>query len=578
MDSKIPKFDQALGAIFESLVPHERVCLQCNQKFKVEAEDINFYQMFRVPPPTQCPKCRQIRRLGLLMRVPKFFKRPCNAPDHKENVVTVFPPSSPHKVYDTDYYHSDSWDATLYGREYDHSQGFFSQFKDVFFNVPHLPLDRDKTVINSEYSLGGRWGKNNYYCAGTYKSEDCFFADQVRFSKSCVDCSDVRDSEFCYSSIGAEHCNRCIFVIDSIQCINSAFLYDCKNCVNCFLSSNLRNKSYVFENKQLTKEEYQVKIAELNLGDRKIFENTAHKFEEILKNALRRAVLTINAVDCVGDRLVNCKNCYWTFDGNDGENFRFMKTFAKAKDSMDSDTIAENEEKLYETVVSSGSTNILFSLYNRDNMDIEYCSECTNCKNCFGCVGLKNKKFYILNKQYSESDYWKLVDEIKLKMLNDGEYGELFPLSLGLFPYQTSKGQKYYPLDAERAAEKNIPWYDEPESQVPDGITLRSIEEIPSDIKNVDESILNDAIRCETTGKPFKIIAEEFKFYKHMNLPIPTKHPWQRIIERNAFAHPFELFPFVCPSCGEKSFSIYDEAKQKKFKIFCEKCYLKEIV
>jgi len=113
---------------------------------------------------------------------------------------------------------------------------------------------------------------------------------------------------------------------------------------------------------------------------------------------------------------------------------------------------------------------------------------------------------------------------------------------------------------------------------VPDGIRLRNAQDIPINIKNVDESILDDAISCGVTGRPFRIVDQELKFYRHMNLPIPTKHPWQRIVERFTFEHPNQLFPFVCPNCGEKSFSIYDEVKQKQLKIFCEKCYLKEVV
>jgi len=212
-------------------------------------------------------------------------------------------------------------------------------------------------------------------------------------------------------------------------------------------------------------------------------------------------------------------------------------------------------------------------------MNVEYSSECNNCQYCFGCVGLKNKNFHIFNKSYSEKDYWKTVDEIKSKMLLDGEYGELFPLSLGLFPYQSSKGQEIYPIEEKEASRLGIPWYQEPESQVSSEIKVRDpYKDIPGDIRNVDESILKDAIRCEVTGRPFKVITEELKFYKHMNLPIPTKHPWQRIKERIAFKHPFELFPFVCPDCGEKSLSFYNEKQQRELKIFCEKCYLKEII
>jgi len=579
MTTKTPKFNEALDIILKDLIPHERVCLECKKSFKVEKEDIDFYKTLRVPPPKLCPKCRQVRRISMLMRVPKFFKRPCTAPGHSENIVTVFPPSSPHKIYDANYWHSDAWDPASYGRQYDNGKRFFDQFKELFFDVPHLPLERDTTSLNSDYSLGGRFGKNNYYCAGGYRSEDCSFCLETRFSKLCVDCLNVWSSEFCYACVGSDHCNRCTFVIDSTQCLNSAFLYDCKNCTNCFLSSNLRNKSFVFENKQLTKEEYNVKLSESNLGDRKKFQEAISKFDEVFKNALHRSVLSTNAVNCVGDRVTNSKDCYFGFDGSEGENLRFSEAFIGAKDSMDSSYIAEDDQHLYETLVSTCGSNILFSLYIRVGINIEYSSECYNCDNCFGCVGLKNKKFHIFNKPYSEEDYWKQIDEIKYKMLNDGEYGELFPITFGLFPYQVCISQKFYPIDEATAKEKGIPWYDEPDSQIPQNIRLRDpFKEVPNNIKDVDGSILDDAIRCKITGRPFRIAAEELKFYRHMNLPVPTKHPWQRIVERFSFQHPVELFDFVCPNCGEKSFCIYNEEKQKQFRIFCEKCYVKEIV
>jgi hypothetical protein len=339
----------------------------------------------------------------------------------------------------------------------------------------------------------------------------------------------------------------------------------------------LRNKSYVFENKQLTKEEYQAKIAEINLGDKNIFQDAVRRFNDIYKNALHRSVWLTNTVNCIGDRMTNCKDCFQSFDGSDNQNNRFVESFVNVKDSMDMIYSADSE-KLYETSMGTRSTNILFSLYVRDSMFVEYSAECQNCQSCFGCVGLRNKKFHIFNKPYSENDYWSLVDEIKFKMLNDGEYGELFSLSFGLYPYQSSRGQKFYPISEKIAQEKNIPWYPEPEAQVPEGMLVFDTKEISSDIKNVDDSILNSAIRCEVTGKPFRIIDRELKFYRHMNLPIPTKHPWQRVMERFAYAHPFELFPFVCQKCGEKSLSIYNEEQQKQYKIYCENCYLREVI
>ncbi len=51
MISKTPQFDRALDAILKDLKPHDRQCKECNGAFHIFQEDIEFYQMLRVPPP-----------------------------------------------------------------------------------------------------------------------------------------------------------------------------------------------------------------------------------------------------------------------------------------------------------------------------------------------------------------------------------------------------------------------------------------------------------------------------------------------------------------------------------------------
>lgn len=51
-----------------------------------------------------------------------------------------------------------------------------------------------------------------------------------------------------------------------------------------------------------------------------------------------------------------------------------------------------------------------FSCHNCDScVD---CISCTNCQNCAYCVGLIDARYQILNKQYSEEDYFKKLEEI----------------------------------------------------------------------------------------------------------------------------------------------------------------------
>jgi len=398
-NSKTPQFDAALDEILNSLVPHERTCQKCDVVFNIDEEDINFFRMFRVPPPTLCSLCRRKRRFGHLMRVPKFFKKKCSAPGHEEEVVTVFPPSSPHKIYDFSFYQSDEWDGASCGREYDVSQSFFSQFQKLFFDVPHVSLERDPMGVGVEYTLGGRGGKNNYYASAPFGSEECSYVNDARFSKNIIDSNAVFNSEFCYESVNTSYSNKGIYLMNCSHCIDSAFLYDCKNCSNCFLSSNLRNKSYVFQNEQLTKEDYRHKMAGIDLGDRDIFRKMKEEFIFVAEKALRRATQTVNCVDTLGDSDIECKDCYFVFRAQNSEYCRYSENLLKAKDLYGvTNSIGEH---IYEGVTCIPS-NIWFSLFARDSTFVEYCVEVRNCNYCFGCVSLKNKRFHIFNKPYAE--------------------------------------------------------------------------------------------------------------------------------------------------------------------------------
>lgn len=55
---------------------------------------------------------------------------------------------------------------------------------------------------------------------------------------------------------------------------------------------------------------------------------------------------------------------------------------------------------------------------------------------------------------------------------------------------------------------------------------------LPEDISKIPDDILNWAIECEVTKKPFRIIKQELEFYRKHNIPIPRRHPDQRYIDR----------------------------------------------
>ncbi|MBI4094988.1 MAG: hypothetical protein HY435_02225 [Candidatus Liptonbacteria bacterium] len=577
MTSRTPQFDKALDAIFKDLKPHTRACGRCAQDFEILSDDIDFYHKLRVPPPTLCFLCRYERRLGHRQSFkPIFYKKPCSVPGHTEKVITFYPAESTVRVYDDPYYLSDAWDPLTFGQEYDLGQSFFSQWYAFAVTVPHQTLQKDPKSVNSDYVVSGVSSKNCYYVGTPYHSENIYYGRLPVYSKDSIDVEDIDYCEWCYECIRLARCYNCAFCYDSKDCIDSYFLFDCRNCANCFGCVNLMNKSYCFFNEQLTKEEYRKKVEALRLGKRSVLRGYQAKFDEIRKSAIRKHVDNVKVENVVGDELEECRNCFYAFRVFGGsENIRYISNADRIKESMDVFGSTDSS-LLYEATGVPHGNDIKFSILTRTGMALEYCIECNDCEYCFGCFGLRNKKYCIFNKRYSESDYWQIVDKIKAKMLADGEYGEFFPLTMSPVPYNNSNASVEFPLEREEVLSRGWYWYDEPESDVDTGsIKKVSAAELPEEIKDVGEEILEKAIICEETGKPFRITKFELDFYRKKNIPLPAVHPLERIKRRLKERKPSRLWQITCSRCGKEILTSY--ALEKRFTVYCEACYLKEV-
>lgn len=101
-------------------------------------------------------------------------------------------------------------------------------------------------------------------------------------------------------------------------------------------------------------------------------------------------------------------------------------------------------------VIGYAAHNIQFSSHCFNQVsNLCYCSYCfQSSKNLFGCIGLKIKEFAVLNKVYSENDYFQLREKIVEHMKETGEWGEFFPLSTSPVPYHLSKAFRNYPQRA----------------------------------------------------------------------------------------------------------------------------------
>lgn len=559
----------------------QNTCNNCNRAFTITEDDLAFLDRvspvlqgvkYSIPAPTHCPDCRQQRRLG---QCNEHFLYPGICGLCQKNLVTENPPASNQPIYCRECWYSDKWDPRNYGRDFDFSRPFFDQLYELRKRVPAIALNQTGVMENSDYVHYTGYSKNCYLIAHADYCEDCSYGYGFKKSTSCMDGFYNLHCELCYDGVYIHKSYGLVGCQDCVNCRNSAFLKDCIGCSDCFLCTGLRNAQYCFENKQLTKEEYEAKMKEIDLGSYAQYKFYKAKLREMEKKMKVKEYTGNNIENSTGNYLQNCKNCEACFDVEDGEDLKnCYQLVLGAKDSRDIYQYGTKITLCYEcTIVGDNSYHILFS--NQifiNNTDLIYCCFLANgCKSCFGCANMKNASYCILNKQYSPEEYEIMVAKIIEHMRKTGEWGEFLPLKNSLFGYNKTYANLYYPLSKEEVLEKGWKWddYEPPMAKVEKSVTA---DKLPDNIKNTPDIILDWAIQCEKTGRPFKIQALELSLLRKMNLPIPRLHPDERHKERFLLRNPRKLWQRNCAKCQKQIQTTYSPEKEES--VLCETCYL----
>ncbi|MFA6353854.1 MAG: hypothetical protein WCW93_02895 [Candidatus Paceibacterota bacterium] len=570
-------------------------CQNCKKNFTIEPDDFGFYEKIKVPPPTFCPECRMIRQF-LFRNEKNLYKHDCMVPGHDEKLISIYSPTSPMTVYDTNYWWGDKWDPISYAQEYDFSQNFFKQYHNLQEKVPRPPLVNNQAV-NSEYCNFADQNKDCYLITSANRNENSFYGFGLIGNKNISDCLWCSDSELVYECID---CIKCYDLKNSQQCencVSSAFLFDCRGCNNCLFSTHLRNKSYYVFNKQYSKEQYLEIFKDLN-GDYKKYKEMVDKFDVFKKeSSMRKSANILKSVNAIGDNIFSSKNINQGFDIYNSEDSSYLEEGLKAQSCYDV-CFFENTELCYESISLIGY-GYFFTMYCRDSRNIFYCDNCHACSECFGCVSLHKKSYCILNKQYTKEEYEKLLPKI-IKHMDampyvDAKgriykYGEFFPSELSPFAYNETIAQEYFPLTKKEAIARGYKWKDKEERNY--AIDIKN-EDIPNDIKYVNDSVIGKVLECAHQGKcneqcteAFKLIPNELIFYQKMNLPLPRLCPncrhYQRLNQRN----PLKLWHRTCMcnkqnhAHGENNCDVEFEtpyAPERTEIVYCEKCYQQEV-
>lgn len=558
----------------------QQICVSCSSSFAITEADLVFYArvspVFQgrqecIPPPTRCPDCRQQRRLALCNER-FFYNSTCGL--CKKYMLTEHPPYSEKKnIYCRACWHSDRWDPCEYGRSPESSRTIFEQLHELWRDVPAQNLLIEGTNENSEYIHYAGFAKNCYLIMHADFCEDCYYGYGMKKSTCCVDGFYNLHSELCFDCIDVHRCYGLKGCQDCINCSSSAFLKDCIGCKHCFLCVGLRDKEYCLRNEQLSQSAYEAKMQEYNLGSWSVYRSCLREKRELALQHPHKAFHGHNLEQCSGDYLVNCKNTLQSFDCEDTEDCKYCyQIVTGAKDNYDVYQYGLNVRESYDCSIAGNSCHhILFSHNTHVNCsDLLYCWFVQSSKNCFGCVSMHNKQYCILNKQYSKEEYERLVPKIIDKMRGEKSWGELFPIDHSPFGYNKTNAQLYYPLTKEQALAKGYTW-DDAVLSPPTVAKIIDAEQLPDDIRDIPDDILNWAVRCEQSQRPFKITPQELRFYREQSLPIPRRSPDQRHIDRFQQRNPRIFWDRLCASCQKPIATSYSPDRPEK--VVCEECY-----
>jgi hypothetical protein len=212
-----------------------------------------------------------------------LYKRKCDFSG--KDIISMYAPNAatrsdqraPLKVYDLAVWYSDQWDALQYGRDFDPTRSFMSQYADLLIATPKINLSNDSVSQNSNYVNQTTHVNNCYLVFDADMDESCMYANAIKHSTYSVDCSHLYYSDHCYQCV---NCTKCYQCKRSTECEYSTNLQHCLRCIrstNCYECVNLIDKQYCIRNVQYTKEEYERLVASRTF-DQQSFDDFTRQF------------------------------------------------------------------------------------------------------------------------------------------------------------------------------------------------------------------------------------------------------------------------------------------------------------
>ncbi|HBD05433.1 TPA: hypothetical protein DCZ32_03165 [Candidatus Uhrbacteria bacterium] len=459
--------------------------------------------------------------------------------------------------------------------DYSASEPFFTQLRKLQVQIP-LPANHNVTEPHNSIALLSFGDRNSYFVFGCISKNSFYSVGAMNTEGSSL----VSLSSNITNSHHISHSNRifnCYYASESRDCMDSAFIFDCHNCQYCFGASNKRNKKYLWFNEQLSETEWRQKRELVDFGKRSELYNWRKKFDQLLfDSGIWPENFNTGSSDSSGDYLTGAVRCHHCFGAEDTAVDAYCSAwiFGNPQTNIFMWGILDSSNS-YMSVTSPKSNQIKFCNRITQCDTCEYCMSCVNCSNCFGCIGIKRKEFCIFNKQYSESEYWQRVDELKCAMLDRGEYGQYFPTEMsttfvpecGAVVYAGASeadlellGGQRFDVNADGAVAK----YDETK--------LKNAADVPDSIDDVGDDWVGVPIYDEKAKRAFAYLKPELEHYRRVRIAPPTEHFISRV---NAVTHSGQVACLEnkkCAKCDQAILTSKNPTYPNRT-IYCKPCY-----
>src|SRR3989338_3362022 len=272
--SHTPQYDAKVKAILEATTPGERTCALTGRTWMVDEKELAVYHRHLVPPMSISPIARQWVLTTQWPGGQWWYNK--HAETGKPIISPVHPATGIRVLPDEEWYARDFSDTSL---ELEITEPVFPRLVALRKKVPTSASRNFEKAENSICILS--LGDQNSYFVVLCKSKNTFFSVLAIDTESSAEVFNSSAITQCYQVVHCERLYNCSYVRESKDCMNSAFLFDCRNCEFCFGATNKRNKKYLWMNEQLSKEEWDRRRREVDLGKRDVVEKWQRTFDQL---------------------------------------------------------------------------------------------------------------------------------------------------------------------------------------------------------------------------------------------------------------------------------------------------------